>query len=66
MAVADTAGEAVERSQIRQLLDTIARVIWGIKKDEETKRLPPRIEPRQIEPPRAPAPKRDADDEIPF
>jgi uncharacterized coiled-coil DUF342 family protein len=65
MAVADTAGEAIERSQVRPLLDSIARVIWGVKKDEETKMLPPRAEPKQIEPPRAPK-SRDMDDEIPF
>lgn len=65
MAVADTAGEAIERSQVRSLLDSIARVIWGVKKDEETKRLPPRAEPKQIEPPRAPK-RSDMDDEIPF
>jgi hypothetical protein len=67
MAVSDTAGEAIDRSQIRPLLESIARVIWGVKKDEETRRLPPRAEPKQIEPPRAPKPKRgDMDDEIPF
>ncbi len=65
MAVADVVGEAIERSQIRSLLDSIAQVIWGVKKEEETKRLPPASEPKQIEPPRAP--KRDQmDDEIPF
>ncbi len=65
MAVADTAGEAIERSQVRPLLDSIARVIWGVKKDEETKRLRPRAEPKQIELPRAPK-RGDRDDEIPF
>jgi hypothetical protein len=65
MAVADTASEAIERSQVRALLDSIARVIWGVKKDEETRRLPSRAEPKQIEPPRA-SKRRGADDEIPF
>jgi hypothetical protein len=35
MAVADTAGEVVERSKIQPLLDSIARVIWGVKKDAD-------------------------------
>ena len=65
MAVADTAGEAIERSHVRPLLDSIARVIWGVKKDEEMKRLPPRAEPKQIEPPRL-LKRGDMDDEIPF
>jgi hypothetical protein len=65
MAVADTAGEAIERSQVQSLLESIARVIWGVKKDEETKRLPSRAEPKQIEPPRVPK-RSDMDDEIPF
>jgi hypothetical protein len=54
----------------RILLNTIARVIWGTKKEEETKRLPAPTPPRRLEPPRPVAPKLqkrgDMDDEIPF
>jgi hypothetical protein len=68
MEAADTTGEAIERSRVRSLLDSIGRVIWGAKKEEEElRRLPPRTEPKQIEPPKAPSRKRDdMDDEIPF
>jgi hypothetical protein len=71
MEIADTTGEAIERSRVRSLLDSIGRVIWGAKKEEEElRRLPPRTAPKQIEPPKVPqVPSRKAgnsDDEIPF
>jgi len=70
MEAADTTGEAIERSKVKSLLDSIGRVIWGAKKEEEEqRRLPPRTEPKQIEPPRIPSRSRtvgDMDDEIPF
>jgi hypothetical protein len=47
MEAADTTGEAIERSRVRSLLDSIGRVIWGAKKEEEElRRLPPRTEPK--------------------
>jgi hypothetical protein len=68
MEAADTTGEAIEHSKVRSLLASIARVIWGAKKEEEElRRLPPRTEPKQLEPPKAPPRKQgDMDDEIPF
>lgn len=68
-------GAAVEKSGALHLLNAIARVIHGAKVEEETKQLPAPKPPRQIEPPRAPAPSKkskprdfsaDPDDEIPF
>lgn len=70
MEAADTTGEAIDRSKVRPLLDSIGRVIWGAKKEEgEVRRLPPRTEPKQIEAPKAPkssGKRGDLDDEIPF
>jgi hypothetical protein len=73
MEIADTTGEAIERSKVRSLLDSIGRVFWGAKKEEEElRRLPPRTEPKQIEPPKVPPkvsprkPRNIDDDEIPF
>ena len=70
MEVADATGEAIDRSKVQSLLNSIGRVIWGAKREEEElRRLPPRVEPKQIEPPRAPPASRkggDMDDEIPF
>lgn len=69
MESADTLGEAIDRSRVRSLLDSIGRVMWGAKKDEEElRRLPPRAEPKRIEPPKAPSGKQrgDMDEEIPF
>src|SRR5262245_59714727 len=60
-------GDAVEKSKVLDLLNAIAKVIWGSKKEEETKRLPPPSVPKRIEPPPASRPARkDLDDEIPF
>jgi len=59
-------GESVEKSKVLDVLNAIARVIWGTKREHETKRL---LAPTRIEPPRAPRPapkKGDMDDEIPF
>ena len=60
-------GEKLE--PYRKWLDTIGKLIWGAKKEEETKQLPPPSERKQIEPPRAPKPSEKSgsqDDEIPF
>jgi hypothetical protein len=38
--VAGVVGETVERSKVLDVLNAIARVIWGTKKDQDTKRLP--------------------------
>ena len=58
---AGVVGDAVEKSKILDLLNAIGRVIWGSKKEQETKRLPAPKPPKQIEPPRV-----DLNDEIPF
>ena len=68
---AGVVGELVEKSKVLDLLNAIARIIWGTKKDEETKRLPAPTPPKRIEPPRraptlAPKTNGDLDDEIPF
>jgi hypothetical protein len=63
-------GESIEKSKVLDVRNAIARVIWGTKKEQETKRLPPPTPQKRIEPPRAPKPapkkKGDMDDEIPF
>lgn len=63
-------GDAVDELEpIRKWLDTIGRVIWGAKKEEDTKQLPPPAEHKRIEAPGAPEPppKSDnLDDDIPF
>lgn len=60
-------GESVERSRVLDVLNAIARIIWGTKKEQETRRLPAPTPPKRIEPPRAPESKKgDLDDEIPF
>jgi hypothetical protein len=66
---AGVVGESVEKSKVLDVLNAIARVIWGTKKEQEIKRLPTPTPPKRIEPPRAPKPapkKGDMDDEIPF
>ena len=63
-------GDAVDKLEpVRKWLDTIGRVFWGAKKEEDTKQLPPPAEHKRIEAPRAPqpSPKSDnLDDDIPF
>jgi hypothetical protein len=62
-------GDVVEKTQVLKILDGIARVMWGSKKEEEMKQLPAPTTPKRIEPPRRPksTPKKgDMDDEIPF
>jgi hypothetical protein len=62
-------GDVIEKSKILDLLNGIAKVIWGSKKEENAKRLPPSTPPKRIAPPRPhrPTRKRDEmDDEIPF
>ena len=63
-------GDAVEKLEpLRKWFDSIGQLIWGAKKEEETKQLPPPGERKQIEPPRAPKPsgkRGNLDDEIPF
>jgi hypothetical protein len=60
---AEVFGEAAEKAEpARRWLDTIGRIIWGAKCDEETKQLAPPREVKRIEPPK----KSDMDDEIPF
>jgi hypothetical protein len=61
---AGVVGDVVEKSRILDLFDAIGRVIWGAKKEQETKRLPAPAPQKRIEPPKV---KRgDMDDEIPF
>jgi hypothetical protein len=61
---AEVLGEAADKAApARKWIDSISRLIWGAKMDEEeAKRLPAPREVKQIEPPR----KSDTDDEIPF
>jgi hypothetical protein len=69
--VLGTAAEKLE--PIRKLIDSVAGLMWGTKHAEQTQRLPPPGERRQIPPPKTqtketrPLRKRgDMDDEIPF
>jgi hypothetical protein len=64
-------GTAAERMEpARKLLDSIAGVIWGTKRAEQTKSLPPPTVPRRIPPPRPKLERKGRrtmpDDEIPF
>lgn len=61
---AEVLGDAAERAEpARKWIDSISRLIWGAKMDEdEAKRLPAPREVKQIEPPR----KSNMDNEIPF
>ena len=58
---ADVFGEAAEKAEpARKWLDSIGRLIWGAKQEEdEAKRLPAPKEIKQIE-------QKKSDDEIPF
>lgn len=57
-------GDSAEKAEpARKWLDSISRLIWGAKTDEEeAKRLPGPREIKQIEGPK----KADMDNEIPF
>ena len=57
-------GDSVQKSHILKLLDSIAKVFWGSKKEQETKKLPPPAPTKRIEPPKRNS--GDLDDEIPF
>lgn len=64
--VIETAGTADEaagklNNNVRRLLDSIGKVIWGAKQ-EETPKLPPPTTPKKLEGPKSKL----ADDEIPF
>jgi hypothetical protein len=61
---AEVLGDSAEKAEpARKWLDSIGRLIWGAKNDEDAaKQLPPPKEVKQIEPPRS----SDKDDEIPF
>jgi hypothetical protein len=60
---AEVLGDAADKAEpARKWLDSIGRLIWGAKNDEDTKQLSPPKEVKQIEPPRS----SDKDDEIPF
>lgn len=69
---AGVVGDAVEKSRVLQVLNAIARALWGAKEEDANKQLPPPAKPKQIEPPRVPKPtpqrdfSADPDDEIPF
>jgi hypothetical protein len=57
-------GDVVEKSKVLKVLDSIAKVFWNSKAEQETKRLPAPPTPKRIEPPRAES--GGLDDEIPF
>ena len=63
-------GDAADKLEpVRKLLDTIGRVIWGAKKEEDAKQLPPPTELKRIQPPHTTEqlPEKDnLDDDIPF
>ena len=61
-------GDSVEKSKVLDVLNTIARVMCGTKKDQETKRLPPASPPKRLEAPRSQKSnkQKELDDEIPF
>ena len=67
--VLGAAGEKLE--PIRKIIDSVGSLIWGTKHAEQTQRLPPPAERKQIPPPKTQTPKAsrrrdDMDDEIPF
>ncbi|MFP5469342.1 MAG: hypothetical protein ACLGGZ_06320, partial [Alphaproteobacteria bacterium] len=50
---AEVLGDAADKAEpARKLVDSISRLIWGAKNEEETKQLPSPPERKQIEPPR--------------
>jgi hypothetical protein len=63
-------GAAAEKLEpMRKIIDSVAGLIWGAKHAEQTQRLPPPAERRQIPPPKTqkrPPQRGDMDDEIPF
>ena len=74
IAVAGVFGEAVEKSQIRSLLNSVERLLWGAQTEAQQQLSLP-SKPRQIagpkaapkcKPPTAGSKRDDMDDEIPF
>jgi hypothetical protein len=66
MEVSGVIGNAVERSKILDILDSVYRLLYGAQ-TEKQKQLPAPKEQKRIEPPRPKKEKKsDADDEIPF
>ncbi len=72
---AGVVGDVVEKTQLLKILDSIARVMWGAKTEEETRCLPAPTLPKRIEAPkrtktipaqRSAPNKDDTEDEIPF
>jgi hypothetical protein len=73
---ADIVGEAVERSKLLEVLNSVARIFGTAKEEEKTKQLPAPTKPKQIEHQnrnrtlKSNGPlgdkRRDMDDEIPF
>lgn len=63
-------GDAADKLEpVRKWLDTIGRVIWGAKKEEDAKQLPPPPELKRIQPPQTAEqlPENgNLDDDIPF
>jgi hypothetical protein len=49
---AGVVGEVVEKAQVLKILDGIAKVLWGLKTEEETRRLPAPTTPKRIEAPK--------------
>jgi hypothetical protein len=77
IAAAGLLGDAIEKSQVRGLLNSLERVFWGAQTEAQQRQLPPPSKPRQIEGPkgeRTAAPTQREinargtgdDDEIPF
>jgi hypothetical protein len=69
MEVSGVVGDAVVRSKVIDLLDSVGRLFWGAQ-TEKQKQLPPPQKPKTIEPPKpklaSPKSRSDSDDEIPF
>jgi hypothetical protein len=72
---AGVVGDVVEKTHVLKILDSIAKVLWGLKTEEETRRLPAPTAPKRIEVPKrvelslakkSGRNRNDMDDEIPF
>jgi hypothetical protein len=64
LTIAGVIGEAVDRTKVLEVLDRIAKVIWGAQ--QSTSQLPAPKKPKQIEAPKKAEKRRDLDDDIPF
>jgi hypothetical protein len=62
--VASVVGEAVDKSKLLELLDSVGRVFWGAQ-TEKQKQLPAPKQPK-LEPPKPKIDPPKADDDIPF